>query len=170
MIRFLLASAIIVVTTCIGVDYGAALTASEDKAVKSPQVAKARACISDLATAGRNAGVETDQNGGNILLEDPTEKAKLGKLMGDMFSCLDAAFGMTRKKIERFPKNPTAGSRSWIWYVAIDDNYVSCASPGDATPDAVGYLAGNGPKKDWFAIAFQCTVDKKILGWYKPST
>lgn len=168
MSRVIFALATIVIAICFGVGDAAALTASQEKAVKSPQVAKANACLSDLATSGKGAHIETDRDGGRILLLDPKEKAKLGQLMGTMFSCLDAAFDMKKKKVERFPDKPLKGSRSWVWYTLIEDNYVWCASDGDSTPEAVGNLAGSGSKKNWYAIAFQCSVDTSVLGWYKP--
>jgi hypothetical protein len=153
---------------CLSANSAHAQTSPQQAALQSPYVAKARDCLRQLATGGRNAGFETDWDGGDILVRDPTNKSKLGELLSTMFACLDAAFQREKEMIDRPTDRPTPGTKSWIWYAAVENLFVWCASDGDSTPEDVGRMGGHGPKQDWYAIAFQCSIGEKILGWYLP--
>jgi len=157
-----------IVMACLNANGAHAQSASQQAALRSPYVAKSRACLSELATGGRNAGLETDWDGGDILVRDPANEAKLSELLGNMFGCLDAAFQRKKEMVNRPTDRPTPGTKSWIWYAAVENLFVWCAADGDSTPGDVGRMGGQGPKRAWFAIAFQSGIGDKILGWYAP--
>jgi len=142
--------------------------AQKNAVLNSPYLAKAGACMNNMTAAGKSAGFETDRDGGAILIKDPKNEKKLGEILSSTFECLDNAFGMTKKKIDRRPGSGQTGTKSWIWYASVAGMYIWCASDGDSVPDHVGPLGGNGPKKDWNAIALNCSIGNRILGWYSP--
>jgi hypothetical protein len=142
--------------------------AQKNAVLNSPYLAKAKVCMNDMVSAGKSAGLETDREGGNILILDPTKEAKLGEILDGTFKCLDDAFAMKKEKIDRRPSAEEVGTRSWVWYASVAGLYIWCASDGDSEPNKVGNLGGRGPKKDWYAIVLECSISDKIKGWYVP--
>jgi hypothetical protein len=124
--------------------------------------------MNDMVSAGKSAGLETDREGGNILILDPAHEAKLGEILGATFTCLDDAFAMEKKKIDFKPGSELVGTRSWVWYASVAGLYIWCASDGDSEPGKVGNLGGQGPKKNWYAVALECSISDKVKGWYAP--
>jgi hypothetical protein len=143
--------------------------AQRDAVLSSPYLAKARACVNDFAAAGKSAGLMTDQDGGTVLILDPAKKEKLGRILGSSFDCLDGAFGMPRKMVDRAPGTGKPGTKSWVWYANVSGLYIWCASDGDSTPDHVDNLGGQSERRNWYAITVQCSIGDKVLGWYVPS-
>ena len=142
--------------------------AQKSAVLSSPYLAKARACMNDMVSAGKSAGIETDREGGDILVLDPTREDKLSEILDSTFKCLDDAFAMKKKKIDRRPGAEEVGTRSWVWYASVADLYIWCASDGDSEPGKVGNLGGHGPKKDWYAIVLECSISEQVKGWYTP--
>ena len=136
--------------------------------LSSPYLAKAKACVNNMVSAGKSVGLETDHEGGNVLILDPTSEAKLGEILDSTFKCFDDAFAMKKRKIDRRPDAQEEGTRSWVWYASVAGLYIWCASDGDSEPIKVGYLGGHGPKKDWYAIVLECSISEKVKGWYTP--
>src|SRR5581483_11645032 len=96
---------IFVLTLALGCIAASAAQAQSDAqkkaALSSPYLPKARACMDNLAAAGKAAGFDTDRDGGNVAIEHPTNQKKLGEILADTFGCLDTAFEMKKKKVVR---------------------------------------------------------------------
>jgi hypothetical protein len=142
--------------------------AQRDAVLNSSYLAKGRECMSKLTQAGKDANFFTDREGGNILILDPTDTKKLGDIEGNMFGCLNAAFDMEAKKIDRKPGAGISGTKSWVWHAKVSGLYIWCASDGDSGPGKVTKLGGHGERKDWYGVALQCSIGDKVLGWYEP--
>ncbi len=140
-----------------------------DAVLSSPYLAKARECMSKLTDAGKAANFFTDRQGGTILILDRADAKKLGEIEGDMFGCLDAAFDMKGKNIDRKPGAGIAGTKSWVWHAKVSGLYIWCATDGDSEPGKVTKLGGRGERKDWYGVTLQCSIGDKVLGWYDPS-
>jgi hypothetical protein len=141
--------------------------AIEKTVLQSPILAKARTCLDNLIDAGKKSGSETDRSGGIVLVLNQAQKPLHPVLIGTA-TCLDAAFPKS-EVVERFPNAPRTGSKSRIWYAASDGGFIWCASNSlDNDIKSVDVLAGNGPKKAWFAVTVKCDVGDDILGWYTP--
>lgn len=126
--------------------------------------------MNKLAAAGKEANFFTDRQGGNILILDPADAKKLGEIEGDMFGCLDAAFDMKAKKVDRKPGAGIGGTKSWVWHAKVAGLYIWCASDGESEPGKVTKLGGHGERKDWYGVALQCSIGDKVLGWYAPDS
>ena len=140
-----------------------------DAVLNSPYLAKARECMNKLADAGKAANFFTDRQGGDILILDPADAKQLGEIEGDMFGCLDAAFDMKGKNVDRKPGAGIPGTKSWVWHAKVSGLYIWCATDGDSEPDKVTQLGGRGERKDWYGVTLQCSIGDKVLGWYDPS-
>jgi hypothetical protein len=142
---------------------------AQRKAMQSDYVKKAAACMKQLANAGRAEGVETLWEGGDILLRDPDKEDELGEMLGTMFDCLKEAFGRDKELIDRLPDQGVKGTKSWVWYGKAESYFVWCASDGTSSPESPGTMGGNSSKRNWYAIAFQCSVSEQVLNWYTPT-
>jgi len=131
--------------------------------LKSPSVAKARACLDKLAADGKQAGIYTDRDGGQILLLNPTQP-QLHPLLVKMAACLDDAF-----PDNEIVKHPATGTSSRIWYVQVDDQYAWCATNSLHNEiDDIDVLGGYGPRRAWYGVTFNCSISEKILGFHEP--
>ena len=74
--------------------------------VKAPEVAKARACLGRLAEEGKRANLETDRDGPQILILNPTREELL-PLLVSMANCMDDAYGKNA-----IVTHPSTGVRS----------------------------------------------------------
>ena len=132
--------------------------------VNSPSVLGARKCLDGLAKMGRDANFYTDRDGVYSMVLHPSSKAALLPLLIASSDCLD----------EAFPKNeiveyPATGVKSRAWYVALEGQYVWCASSSlENNVESIDVLGGNGPKLNWHAVIVKCGIDEKVLGWYDP--
>ena len=131
--------------------------------LQSPSVTKARTCLDKLSAEGKKASFYTDRDGGQILILNPTQPELL-PLLVTMADCLDDAFP-TNEAV----KHPRTGTPSRIWYVSVDGQYAWCASNSlENELEQIDVLGGRGPRREWYAITFSCSIDEKILGFYEP--
>ena len=131
--------------------------------VKAPEVAKARACLARLAEEGKRANLETDRDGPQILILNPTRKELL-PLLVSMASCMDDAF-----QENAIVTHPATGVRSRVWYVSVDGQYGWCAT-NSLTNDleSIETLGGHSAKRDWYGVTLSCSIGEKILGFFEP--
>ncbi len=131
--------------------------------VNSPSVKKARDCLDKIAAQGREAGFDTDRDGGDVLVLNRT-RPEVFPLLTTMVECMDDAFPQNE-----VVKDPKTGTRSRIWYVSDEGQYAWCAtnSLGNAVED-IDVLGGHGPQRDWYGIMLRCNIGEKILGFYEP--
>lgn len=140
-----------------------------DAVLNSPYLAKARECMNKLADAGKAANFVTDRQGGNILILDPADTKKLSEIEVNMFKCLDGAYDMKGKLVDRKPGAGIAGTKSWVWHAKVSGLYIWCATEGHDEPGRVTTLGGQGERKDWYGVVLQCSIGDKVLGWYDPA-
>ena len=133
--------------------------------LKSPNLAKARACLNDFTEAGKNGGFQTDRIGGAVLILNETQRP-LHPLMVRMAKCLNSALPR-HEVVDRGTR--TLGSKSRIWYSVNDDGIIWCASNSlDNSLENVNHLGGSGPKRMWYGVTFKCEIGDDVLGWYTP--
>jgi hypothetical protein len=130
--------------------------------MQSPVLAKARTCMAQLATDGRNAGLETVGNAGDVAILH-SSRSEIKPLADSIIKCLGDAF--PKKDV----LTATDGYRATVWYAKVDDTYIYCVTENSKdVVDNVGVLGGSGPQRKWAGIHYRCGTGSEVGKWGKP--
>ena len=141
----------------------AARALAQPAVAKLPSLGKARACLTQFYDAGEKAGLETDREGGAVLILNRTRDELLPLLAGAS-ACMNDAF--PKREVV---KNPATKTSSRVWYDSAEGQYVWCATNSlEDKAEQIDVLGGAGAARNWFAITFRCDIGEKILAFYAP--
>ena len=149
----------------LGMTAASVASAQSQAILKSPSIAKARACLDQLIAAGKKAEFYTDREGGHALVLNPTQRP-LHPLLVQTQACFAAAHPK-----RAIVTNPNTGVKSLVWYVYVEGYYSWCATNSLTNKiESIEVLGGYGPRRDWYSVAVSCAIDEKILGFYAPQS
>jgi hypothetical protein len=128
-----------------------------DSVRKSKPLADLRVCMNTMLENAKKANLEAERAGSETFVLHPTREP-LVPLAAEATKCLSEAF----PKIEtRNQKGSNLPHR--VWSAEVDGFVIFCAMPaGPNTKDNISPLGGNGPKRAWQGIYFNCKIGKEI--------
>jgi hypothetical protein len=136
----------------------AALAQIPPTVIQSEALAKARACMVQLAAGGRNANLDTESKSpAMVTIMDPSLD-KLLPLASKIVECLDTS--LSTKEVRPRKDN---GESTQVWYSEVENYYIYCVTPAENEEDKfVSQLGGHGPRRNWYVILYRCGVGDEL--------